>query len=249
MNRGEERRDSFEAERGEQWGEQCGWMGAKRWQIGGILYTDNVRERLSYHLRHNRQWESITLSLLVCCLRTCFPCWDSPHSSFWLRRLGSPHFHLTSTFSSLPPILSPPLSFPFHPLLFSSLLLCPLISRTFFSFLGFSASQLHFLSPLKLHLHCSPLLPLCLLSFYRRSSLSEWASWQAVWSRGSWAWLNCSKIAASLRRLHYLSSAAPHRVCETHSVYVCVGGEGGSVRQDWVCARSCAHINQTCCHQ
>lgn len=74
MNRGEERRDSFEAERGEQWGEQCGWMGAKRWQIGGILYTDNVRERLSYHLRHNRQWESITLSLLVCCLRTCFPC-------------------------------------------------------------------------------------------------------------------------------------------------------------------------------
>lgn len=140
-------------------------MGAKRWQIGGIPYTNNVRERLSYHLKHNRQWESITLSLLVCCLRTCFPCWDSPHSSFWLRRLGSPHFHLTSTFSSLPPILSPPLSFPFHPLLFSSLLLCPLISRTFFSFLGFSASQLHFLSPLKLHLHCSPLLPLCLLSF------------------------------------------------------------------------------------
>lgn len=31
MNRGEERRDSFEAERGEQWGEQCGWMGADWW--------------------------------------------------------------------------------------------------------------------------------------------------------------------------------------------------------------------------
>lgn len=81
-------------------------------------------------------------------------------------------------------------------------------SSLLFSFLKFSTSQLHLLPPLK-----------CLFAFSVVSPhLNEPDGWMcgAVWSRGCWAWLSCSTIAAPLRRLRYLSSAAPHCVWDTH---------------------------------
>lgn len=150
-------------------------------------------------------------------------------------------------------LLIAPSSSPALKLHFILFFFCLLIHRTFFSFWKFSVSQLHLLSPLKCQLHCSPLLRLCLFAFSVVSphlNEPDGRMCAAVWSRGSWAWLNCSQIAAPLRRLRYSSSAAPHCVWDTHThgTYTeCVGEEGECVRQEWVCACSCAHINQTCC--
>lgn len=156
--------------------------------------------------------------------------------------------HLSlSTFKTPPSSLFPHCSIVFF---FSSLLSHILISCTFcfLVLLCFPASlvlssQAPFL-----------FLPLCIFAFPLTPPLSHCLYEPAgrlcgaSWSRGSWAWLNCSKIAASLRRLHYLSSAAPH--CVGMCVCVCIWemkGGWGSVWQDWMCMWAC--MDQTCCHQ
>ena len=172
---------------------------------------------------------------LLFSLRICSPCLNSSYFSRWLCQLASPHFPLTSTSSSLVILL-----------LFSTSSPCvslfPLISWKHPSFLGLSPS----LCPLQLHPNSSLLLPFCRFSFTIISScLNEPAGGLCgdVWSEGSWAWLNCSKIAASLQRLHYLNGAAPHRVCETHTQVSGFAWErkvGLGDRTE--CVHACVHI-------
>lgn len=114
-------------------------------------YTNNVRERLSYHLRHSRQWERITLSLLICSLRLSFPCRKLP--SLLPLTLSSFSFNIHL---SLPAIdtFHPPFLFPLYLIFFSSLL--PLSSDFLYLFLSWAS-----LCPsltLQLHLHSISLL-------------------------------------------------------------------------------------------
>lgn len=82
--------------------------------------TVKVRERLSYHLRHIRQREPITLSLLICFLRLSLHSYNSPHFSLWLISFSSNSHLSTSAVSTslllsclLLPFISPPPPFTF----------------------------------------------------------------------------------------------------------------------------------------
>lgn len=67
--------------------------------------TVKVRERLSYHLRHIRQREPITLSLLICFLRLSLHSYNSPHFSLWLISFSS-NSHLSTSAVSTSLLLS-----------------------------------------------------------------------------------------------------------------------------------------------
>lgn len=84
--------------------------------------TVKVRERLSYHLRHIRQREPITLSLLICFLRLSLHSYNSPHFSLWLISFSS-NSHLSTSAVSTSLLLS--------------CLLLPFISLPPFTFLSF----------------------------------------------------------------------------------------------------------------
>lgn len=84
--------------------------------------TVKVRERLSYHLRHIRQREPITLSLLICFLRLSLHSYNSPHFSLWLISFSS-NSHLSTSAVSTSLLLS--------------CLLLPFISPPPFTFLSF----------------------------------------------------------------------------------------------------------------
>lgn len=159
--------------------------------------TVKVRERLSYHLRHIRQREPITLSLLICFLRLSLHSYNSPHFSLWLISLSS-NSHLSTSAVSTSLLLSC-LLLPFispqdkkvkgggGPSLSCLLIACPS--------LAFFESWLHSLSPLKLHLYSAPPLLSPLISYRSLSfSLSVWASWQAVWGCAVLGQLSMAKL-------------------------------------------------------
>lgn len=122
-------------------------------------------------------------------------------------------------------------------LLFSSLRSCLLISCTV-SFVAFlfvpvslavtsQTTSLHYLCLFIFSIIPSHPVPPCL--YVPAGRLCG-----AAWSRGSWAWLNCSKIAASLQRFHYSSGATLHCVGEC----VC-GTRKGGVWQEGTCVYAC----------
>lgn len=152
--------------------------------------TVKVRERLSYHLRHIRQREPITLSLLICFLRLSLHSYNSPHFSLWLISFSSNSHLSTSAVSTsllLSCLLLPFISLSPPPSLSCLLIACPS--------LAFFESWLHSLSPLKLYLYSAPPLLSPLISYRSLSfSLSVWASWQAVWGCAVLGQLSMAKL-------------------------------------------------------